>query len=103
MEYPFVEEHQQSLTCYLQMTLCCSARATHNEVEAIVDVLQVYAKALGQSINLEKSSMYFSGNTPCDKKEEIMGTLGSKRWRGLSHIWGCLYSLGVQSTKIFLF
>ena len=77
------------------MTLCCSAGATHNEAGAIVDVLQVYAKALGQSINLEKSSVYFSGNTPCDKKEEIMGTLGVKKverfesYLGLPILIGC--------------
>ena len=77
------------------MTLCCSAGATHNVAGAIVDVLQVYAKALGQSINLEKSSVYFSGNTPCDKKEEIMGTLGVKKverfesYLGLPILIGC--------------
>ena len=77
------------------MTLCCSAGATHNEAGAIVDVLQVYAKALGHSINLEKSSVYFSGNTLCDKKEEIMGTLGVKKverfesYLGLPILIGC--------------
>ena len=32
-------------------------RTSNNEAEEIVDILQVYAKASGQSINLEKSSM----------------------------------------------
>ena len=53
-------------------------RASSNEAEEIADILQVYAKASGQSINLEKSSMLFSTNTPCDKKEEIKETLGVK-------------------------
>ena len=53
-------------------------RASSNEVEEIADILQVYAKASGQSINLEKSSMLLSTNTPCDKKEEIKETLGVK-------------------------
>ena len=53
-------------------------RASNNEDEEITNILQVYAKASGQSINLEKSSMLFSTNTPCDKKEEIKETLGVK-------------------------
>ena len=39
------------------------SRASSMEINTIVDILQVYAKASGQCINLEKSSMYFSNNT----------------------------------------
>ena len=38
-------------------------RATHNEVETTSEILQTYANASGQCINLEKSSVYFSSNT----------------------------------------
>ena len=38
-------------------------QAIQNEREAIMEILQTYAKASGQSINLEKSSVYFSTNT----------------------------------------
>ena len=53
-------------------------RATRNEVEVIVDILQVYAKASSQSINFDKSSAYFNSNTQNDKMVEIMETLGVK-------------------------
>ena len=38
-------------------------QAIQNEREAIVEILQTYANASGQSINLERSSVYFSTNT----------------------------------------
>lgn len=53
-------------------------QATHSEVTVIMEILQFYAGASGQSINLEKSSMYFSGNTPMEQKHRIVSTLGVK-------------------------
>ena len=41
-------------------------QATQNKVRVISKILQVYAGASGQCINLEKSSVYFSGNTPLE-------------------------------------
>ena len=38
-------------------------KATQNEVEVIFGMLQAYANASGQCINLEKSSIFFSSNT----------------------------------------
>ena len=43
-------------------------RATQNEVEVISEVLQTYANASGQCINLEKSSVFFSSNTSVSQK-----------------------------------
>ena len=38
----------------------------------------MYAGASGQCINLEKSSVYFSGNTPLEQKSWIKDSLGVK-------------------------
>ena len=38
------------------------SRVSSAEINSIVEILQVYAKASGQCINFEKSSMYFSNN-----------------------------------------
>ena len=38
----------------------------------------MYAKAFGQCINLEKSSVFFSSNTPSDQKDWIKESLGVK-------------------------
>ncbi|XP_065628949.1 uncharacterized protein LOC112039248 [Quercus suber] len=48
------------------------------EVQVIAEILQVYAKASGQCINLEKSSVFFSSNTPSNQKDWIKESLGVK-------------------------
>ena len=54
---------------------CC---ANPGEFEVINEVLQIYAKASGQCINMEKSLVYFSSNTQGNQKEEIVSLLGVK-------------------------
>ena len=53
-------------------------RAICGEVEVINEVLQTYANASGQYINMEKSSIYFSSNTQEEQKAEIVSMLGVK-------------------------
>ena len=43
-------------------------KATQNEVEVVFEMLQTYANASGQCINLEKSSVFFSSNTSASQK-----------------------------------
>ncbi|KAL0004681.1 hypothetical protein SO802_012242 [Lithocarpus litseifolius] len=53
------------------------------EIQTIIEILQVYANASGQCINLEKSSVYFSSNTTGRQKQEALEILGVKevsRW-----------------------
>ena len=47
-------------------------QATRAEGETIANILQTYEKASGQRINLEKSSAYFSSNTPKRHKDQIL-------------------------------
>jgi len=54
------------------------SQITQNEVVTISETLQTYANALGQFINLEKSSVYFSNNTSDSQKQEILRILGVK-------------------------
>ena len=51
-------------------------QATQNEVVAINEILQTYAQASGQSINLEKFSVYFSSNTTDNQKQDMLRILG---------------------------
>ena len=53
-------------------------RATTGEVQVINEMLQVYANASGQCINMEKSSDYFSSNTCGNHRDEIVSLLGVK-------------------------
>ena len=43
-----------------------------------MEILQTYAKALGQCINLEKSLVYFSSNTISTQRQQILQILGVK-------------------------
>ena len=43
-----------------------------------MEILQTYANASGQSINLEKSSVYFSTNTTGVQKQQMLHILGVK-------------------------
>ena len=53
-------------------------QATRVEGETIAEILQTYVRAFGQSINLEKSSTYFSSNTSERQKGQILEILGVK-------------------------
>ena len=53
-------------------------QATQAEGETIANILQTYERAFGQSINLEKSSIYFSSNTSERQKGQILEVLGVK-------------------------
>ena len=46
-------------------------RANKQEVKAVIEILKLYASASRQCINLEKSSVYFSGNTLMEQKNWI--------------------------------
>ena len=61
-------------------------QATQAEKEAIAEILQKYAKALGQSMNLEKSSAYFNIDTLGNQKQQILEILGVKEWANLNLI-----------------
>ena len=46
------------------------------EVQVISDVIELYAVASGQCINLEKSSVFFSNNTSRMQRDWIKNELG---------------------------
>ena len=78
-------------------------QATRNEAKAIADILQVYAKALGQSTNLEKLSVYFNSNTQSDKKVEIMEILGVKEVERFESYLGLPTLIGRAKYQTFTF
>ena len=51
-------------------------RARVSDVEKIQEILGKYERASGQKINSDKTTLFFSNNTPCTTKEEIKNLLG---------------------------
>ena len=43
-----------------------------------MEILQTYAQASGQCVNLEKSLVYFSSNTTGSQRQQILQILGVK-------------------------
>ena len=41
-----------------------------------MDILQLYEATSGQKINADKSSVFFSNNTPNDRRYEVLNMLG---------------------------
>ncbi|KAK9984473.1 hypothetical protein SO802_033998 [Lithocarpus litseifolius] len=53
-------------------------KASLEECNALQKVLRVYEEASGQQLNREKTSLFFSSNTPTTIKEEIKGRFGAQ-------------------------
>ena len=53
-------------------------QAIQNEGQAIMEILQTYAQASGQCVNLEKSSVYFNSNTTGSQRQQILQILRVK-------------------------
>ena len=51
-------------------------KAKEQECQKLVDILNSYEAASGQKINTDKSSVFFSPNTPQERKESILNILG---------------------------
>ena len=78
-------------------------RAAQSEVAVVNVVLQTYASAFGQCINMEKSSVYFSSNTPARKKEEIVSVLGVKEVERFESYLGLPTLVGQAKYQTFSF
>ena len=57
--------------------LCC--KASKKEAQKIKEIIQLYGHATGQEVNLNKSAMFFSRNTPNMIRGEISEVLDKMR------------------------
>ena len=51
-------------------------KATDCECRKLVEILELYEATSGQKVNMDKSSVFFSHNTPQEKRSEVIGILG---------------------------
>ena len=51
-------------------------KVSSQECQHLIDILRLYEADSGQKINSDKSSMFFSPNTPEEKKIETLDILG---------------------------
>ena len=67
------------------------------------EVLQTYASASGQCINMEKSSVFFSSNTPASQKVEIVLVLSVKEVEWFESYLGLPTLVGWAKYQTFFF
>ena len=51
-------------------------KANGNECNKLKEILDLYESASGQKINTDKSSIFFSPNTPQELKDDVLSILG---------------------------
>ena len=78
-------------------------QANKVEVQVVSDTLQLYAEALGQCINLEKSSAYFSSNVSVEQKSWIIDKLKVKEVEKFDTYMGLPTLIGRRKYETFSF
>ena len=51
-------------------------KATDQECLKLIDILEIYEAVSGQKVNANKSFVFFSHNTPQERRSEVLGILG---------------------------
>ena len=74
-----------------------------DEVQVVSDTLQLYAKASGQCINLEKSSAYFNSNVSVEQKAWIIDKLKVKEVEKFDAYLGLPTLIGRRKYDTFAF
>ena len=78
-------------------------QATQSEVTVVNEVLQAYANASSQCINMEKSSVFSSSITPASQKVEIVSVLGVKEVEWFESYLGLPTLVGQAKYQTFSF
>lgn len=78
-------------------------RATQQNANAILDILQLYQAASGQFINLDKSEISFSQNVPENRKNDFQGWIQIKAVKSHSKYPGLPTFVGRSKQQVFDF
>jgi len=78
-------------------------RACEREAICMKNILATYEEALGQTVNLQKSELFCSRNTPDDLKNLIATTLGVRQVLGTSKYLGLPTMIGRSKHATFKF
>ena len=76
-------------------------KATNQECHKLIEILGLYEVASGQKVNAEKFSVFFSHNTPQEKRCEVLNILGPMQDIRHSKYLGLSSIIGRSKTKVF--
>jgi hypothetical protein len=68
------EEGRGSIISFLRITICFSTKQT--EMSGPIFKMEIYERASRQKLNKEKTSLFFSKNTPEETKASILELVG---------------------------
>ena len=78
-------------------------RAIDKETKAVLEILKLYAEALGQCINMDKSSVFFSSNTSPQNRDLIKVLLGVSKMDRFESCLGLPTLVGRKKYHTFSF
>ena len=76
-------------------------RANDQECHKLIEILELYKAASGQKVNAEKSSVFFSHNTPHEKKCAVLNILGPMQDTRHGKYLGLLSIIGRSKIEVF--
>lgn len=76
-------------------------KASNENAENILSLLRIFEKASGRKLNVDKSSMFFSSNTPISLKVEICNKLRFREATDRSLYLGLPNTIGRNKSAIF--
>ena len=71
------------------------------ECQKLIDILELYEAASGQKVNADKSSVFFSHNTPHGRRCEVLNILGPMQDTRHSKYLGLPFVIGRSKTNVF--
>ena len=77
-------------------------KATNQECWKLIDILELYEVTFGQKVNVDKSSVFFSHNTPHERRREMLNILGPMQDTRYSKYLGLPSIIGRSKTKVFV-
>ena len=77
------------------------SKAIDRECQKLVEILELYEAASGQKVNMDKSSVFFSRNTPQERRSEVIGILGPMQDTRHNKYLGLPSIIGRSKTEVF--
>ena len=76
-------------------------KATNRECRKLVEILKLYKAVSGQKANTDKSFVFFSHNTPHERRSEVIGNLGPMQDTRPNKYLGLPYIIGRSKREVF--
>ncbi|XP_050249071.1 uncharacterized protein LOC126696357 [Quercus robur] len=76
-------------------------KASEQECHKLIEILELYEAASGQKVNAEKSSVFFSHNTPQERRCEVLDILGPMQDTRHGKYLGLPSIIGRSKTEVF--